>query len=200
MGDVVSLAGGRLRLPPRPNLRILSAMIDHISLRVRDLDRAIAFYKLALAPLGYQVLMEFPGAAGLGVHGKPDFWLTRSAKTAPTHIAFAASRDAVARFYEAALAAGGEDHGAPGLRPNYHPSYYGAFVLDAEGNNIEAVCHAPAAKSAPAKKVAAKKAAAKKAAVKKVAVKKIAAKTALPKKPEAEKVAAKKAAPTKAKR
>lgn len=159
-------------------------MIDHISLRVRDLDRAIEFYTLALAPLGYQVLMEFPGAAGLGVHGKPDFWLTRSAKTAPTHIAFAADRDEVVRFYQAALAAGGEDHGAPGLRPNYHPSYYGAFVLDPEGNNIEAVCHEPPAKKAPAKKAPAKKAPVKKALAKNTAATKIAAKKTAPKTPK----------------
>lgn len=162
-------------------MRILSAMIDHISLRVRDLDRAIEFYTLALAPLGYQVLMEFPGAAGLGVHGKPDFWLTRSVKTAPTHIAFAADRDEVMRFYHAALAAGGEDHGAPGLRPNYHPSYYGAFVLDPEGNNIEAVCHDPAPKKVPAKKLSAQEAPAKSAPPKKVAATKAAAKKAAPK-------------------
>jgi catechol 2,3-dioxygenase-like lactoylglutathione lyase family enzyme len=131
----------------------LRAMIDHISFRVNDFARAMAFFRAALKPLGYQVMMEFPGAAGFGA-GKPDFWVIKSDKAInPTHIAFVAERKAVDAFHAAALAAGATDHGAPGLRPDYHPNYYGAFVVDFEGNNIEAVCHA-----APAAAVAKKKA------------------------------------------
>jgi catechol 2,3-dioxygenase-like lactoylglutathione lyase family enzyme len=143
-------------------------MIDHITLKVRDFDRALDFYKVALAPLGYQVLMEFPGTAGLGVDGKPDFWIARADHVVPTHVAFGADRDEVDHFHKAALAAGGTDNGAPGLRPDYHPSYYAAFVLDPDGNNVEAVCHAPPA--APRARKPAKKAA-KKAAPAKTAKK-----------------------------
>jgi catechol 2,3-dioxygenase-like lactoylglutathione lyase family enzyme len=117
-------------------------VIDHLSLRVKDIAAAKAFYTAALKPLGYEVVMEFPGAIGLGAGGKPDFWLTRAKKAAPAHVAFAApSRRAVSAFHRAALKAGGTDNGKPGLRKEYHPLYYGAFVLDAEGNNIEAVIH-----------------------------------------------------------
>jgi catechol 2,3-dioxygenase-like lactoylglutathione lyase family enzyme len=119
-------------------------MIDHISLRVQDFERAVAFFKAALAPLGYQVIMEFPNGAGFGVPPKPDFWVTRSEKpVCPTHIAFRAEREQIDAFHAAALAAGGKDHGQPGLRAEYHPGYYGAFILDPEGNNIEAVNHGP---------------------------------------------------------
>ena len=137
-------------------------MLDHITLKVRDFDRALEFYTIALAPLGYQVLMEFPGTAGLGVNGKPDLWLARSEHVVPTHVAFAADRDEIDQFHKAALAAHGTDNGAPGLRPHYHPDYYAAFVLDPDGNNVEAVCHAPAA--APRARKAAKKAAKRPAA------------------------------------
>lgn len=117
-------------------------MIDHLSLRVRDLDKSKAFYAAALAPLGYTVMMEFPGVAGLGEGGKPDFWIGGGPAGEPTHIAFrAASRELVDAFHKAALAAGAKDNGAPGVRPQYHPAYYGAFVLDPDGNNIEAVHH-----------------------------------------------------------
>jgi catechol 2,3-dioxygenase-like lactoylglutathione lyase family enzyme len=121
-------------------------MLDHIGVAVSNYQKSKAFYQAALAPLGYQVVMEFAGdAAGLGVGGKPDFWLSQGASVAPAHIAFAASdRVTVDAFYKAALAAGGRDNGAPGLRTQYHPTYYGAFVLDPDGNNIEAVCHTPA--------------------------------------------------------
>ena len=142
-------------------------MIDHISLRVSDFDKALAFYAAALRPLGYEVVMTFPGAAGLGEHGKPDFWITATDKpTNPTHVAIAAERPKVNAFYKAALRAGGRDNGAPGLREHYHPNYYGAFVLDPEGNNIEACWHlpeapkakpAPKAKARPAKKTGPKK-------------------------------------------
>jgi catechol 2,3-dioxygenase-like lactoylglutathione lyase family enzyme len=118
-------------------------MIDHVSLRVTDIEKSTAFYVAVLAPLGYAKLMEFPGAAGFGVDGKPDFWLgTSTDKIQPAHLAFRApSREAVDQFHTAALAAGGKDNGAPGPRPIYHAAYYGAFVLDPDGHNMEAVIH-----------------------------------------------------------
>jgi len=119
-------------------------MLDHLSLRVQDFPRALAFYKAALAPIGYQVAMEFPDYAGLGERGKPDLWLSRTDRAVlPTHIAFRSDRARVDAFHAAALAAGGVDNGGPGLRADYHPNYYAAFVLDPEGNNIEVVCHDP---------------------------------------------------------
>jgi catechol 2,3-dioxygenase-like lactoylglutathione lyase family enzyme len=118
-------------------------MLDHISLRVVDYDRALEFYKAALAPIGYSLIMEFPGFAGLGEKGKPDFWITRTDKpTHQTHVAFRADRKLVDAFHAAAIAAGGTDDGAPGPR-DYHPNYYGGFVLDPEGNHIEVCCHEP---------------------------------------------------------
>jgi catechol 2,3-dioxygenase-like lactoylglutathione lyase family enzyme len=126
--------------------------IDHTSLSVSDFAAAKAFYTAALKPLGMTVLMEFPKAvtgnvdvAGLGSNGKPFFWLAAAGKTTPQiHIAFAAaSRAEVDAFYKAAIAAGGKDNGPPGIRAIYHPTYYGAFVLDADGHNVEAVCHKP---------------------------------------------------------
>ncbi len=120
-------------------------MIDHLTLHVSDLDRSVAFYAAALAPLGYSVLMRFPGAVGMGVNGKPDLWLAAGPLT-PFHLAIAAPNNkAVAAFYEAAIAAGGQDNGGPGPRPQYHPGYYGAFVIDPDGYNLEAVCHTGAA-------------------------------------------------------
>ena len=127
-------------------------ILDHMGLSVADLDRALAFYEKALAPLQISLVMRVTAeqagghaAAGLGRSGKPSFWLSAEGKTHPhTHIAFVAdNRAAVDAFYRAALAAGGSDNGAPGPRPIYHPNYYGAFVLDPDGHNIEAVCHAP---------------------------------------------------------
>jgi catechol 2,3-dioxygenase-like lactoylglutathione lyase family enzyme len=119
-------------------------MLDHISLRVRDYDKALAFYRAALAPIGYDVIMEYPGSAGLGVKGKPDLWLTKTeGPINPTHIAFSGTREQVSAFHAAALMAAGQDNGAPGLRLDYHPDYYAAFILDSEGNNIEVVCHQP---------------------------------------------------------
>lgn len=118
-------------------------MLDHISINVTDYAAAKAFYALALAPLGYTVLRDFGVACGLGANEKPDFWLTPAKGTVqPSHIAFAApDRATVDAFYAAALAAGARDNGAPGLRPQYHPAYYGAFVIGPDGNNVEAVCH-----------------------------------------------------------
>jgi catechol 2,3-dioxygenase-like lactoylglutathione lyase family enzyme len=121
-------------------------MIDHLGFSVSDFERSLAFYKAALAPLGYGVVMGGDGYAGLGEKGKPDFWITAGGKTAPhTHVCFVAKdRATVDAFYAAAIAAGGTDNGKPGLRAHYHPSYYGAFVLDPDGHNIEAVSHKPA--------------------------------------------------------
>jgi catechol 2,3-dioxygenase-like lactoylglutathione lyase family enzyme len=117
-------------------------MIDHVTLRVRDLAAAKAFYAAALAPLGYQAGKEFPEAIGLGVGGMLDFWLVGDAEARPQHLAFSApDRAAVDAFHAAALRAGGSDNGPPGLRLDYHPNYYAAFVLDPSGHNVEAVCH-----------------------------------------------------------
>jgi catechol 2,3-dioxygenase-like lactoylglutathione lyase family enzyme len=120
-------------------------MIDHTGLTVTDIGRSEAFYKAALAPLGYQVLMSWEVYRGLGVPPKLDFWIGQGKPNPPVHIAFrAANRAAVDAFYAAALAAGARDNGPPGPRPHYHQNYYGAFVLDPDGYNIEAVCHDPA--------------------------------------------------------
>ena len=120
-------------------------MIDHVTANVGDLEQAKRFYAQALEPLGYSVQMEFPGAAGFGSgEGIPDFWLGSSEERGATHVALGSpDRKTVDAFYEAAMAAGGKDNGAPGLRPHYHENYYAAYVHDADGNNIEAVCHLP---------------------------------------------------------
>lgn len=116
-------------------------MIDHIGCAVTDYRRAKAFYEKALAPLGIKVAMEFGEACGMGDE-RPFFWIAKAEKAAPLHVAFAAKdRAAVDAFYTAAIAAGGKDNGKPGIRAQYHPTYYGAFVLDPDGNNIEAVNH-----------------------------------------------------------
>jgi catechol 2,3-dioxygenase-like lactoylglutathione lyase family enzyme len=118
-------------------------MIDHTGVAVSNMRRSKAFYATALAPLGYSILMEYEQFAGFGVDPKPDFWIGEGAPNVPPiHVAFRAdSRPQVDAFYKAAIAAGGRDNGAPGLREHYHPNYYGAFVLDPDGHNIEAVCH-----------------------------------------------------------
>jgi catechol 2,3-dioxygenase-like lactoylglutathione lyase family enzyme len=120
-------------------------VIDHLSLEVADYERSKAFYSEALAPLGYELLLEFDGnVAGLGVKGKPDFWVVGGAPSGTAHVAFASpDRETVDAFHKAALAAGGTDNGGPGLRPLYHEHYYGAFIRDPDGNNVEAVCHLP---------------------------------------------------------
>ena len=120
-------------------------MIDHVSIKVKDVEQAKAFYEAALAPLGYARGIEYPGGMQLLVEGEPgDVWvapLPEGAEAVPTHVALrAADAAAVDAFYEAALAAGGTDNGAPGPR-DYHIGYYAAFVYDFEGNNIEAVIH-----------------------------------------------------------
>ena len=122
-------------------------MFDHVGLNVRDYAASRAFYEQALAPLGWSVVMAFDDwkAAGFGRAEKPDFWISeREPYGTGTHVAFVADdRATVDAFHAAALAAGGKDNGAPGIREMYHPTYYGAFVLDADGNNVEAVCHRP---------------------------------------------------------
>ena len=119
--------------------------IDHIGLAVADYERSKAFYQRCLAPLGMSLIVEIDGWAGFGRGDKADFWFGPDQVVAvPMHIAFHAdSRAAVDAFYEAGLDAGGEDNGAPGLREIYHPDYYGAFLIDPDGHNIEAVCHTP---------------------------------------------------------
>ena len=130
-------------------------MIDHIGIIVTDFASSRAFYEKALAPIGYGKLMELGPeitgtvrVAGFGEGQKPDFWISEAApgKSAGStvHVALrVASRALVDAFHAAALAAGGRDNGAPGIRAHYHPNYYGAFVLDPDGHNIEAVCHDP---------------------------------------------------------
>jgi catechol 2,3-dioxygenase-like lactoylglutathione lyase family enzyme len=120
-------------------------MLDHVALNVRDVAAAKAFYLKALAPLGYEVFRELGHNVGLESGGNPDFWLCqRDEPSAPVHVAFRTDRATVDAFHAAALAAGGGDNGPPGTRPDYHQHHYAAFVLDPEGNNIEAVCHEPA--------------------------------------------------------
>ncbi len=125
-------------------------MLDHVGYPVTDYARSKAFYTAALAPLGYtlfrEITPEVAGSwhAGFGA-GHPDFWIgTGRPALSGVHIAFRAKdRATVDAFHAAALKAGGTDNGAPGMRPHYHQDYYGAFVLDPDGNNIEAVCHVP---------------------------------------------------------
>jgi catechol 2,3-dioxygenase-like lactoylglutathione lyase family enzyme len=127
-------------------------MIDHIGFAVSNIEQAKTFYSHALRPLGIVVMTEVSAAetggdahAGFGKDDKAFFWIGGGVKPkGGTHVAFAANtRAEVDSFYRAALAAGGRDNGPPGLRPHYHPNYYGAFVLDPDGNNIEAACHRP---------------------------------------------------------
>src|SRR5262249_19670821 len=121
------------------------AMIDHVTANVSDFDRGKDFYSRALAPLGYSVQAEFPGAAGFGTgEGIADFWIGSSDERGATHVAFSANdRASVDAFFEAAPAAGGKDTGAPGVRAHYPENYSAAYAHDADGNNIEAVCHMP---------------------------------------------------------
>ena len=118
-------------------------IIDHIGCAVSDYAKAKEFFTKALAPLGIEIVKEVHGWAGLGRAGKPEFWFGEGQEAQkPLHIAFAAeTRDQVDAFYEAALAVGGTDNGAPGIREIYHPNYYGAFVIGPDGHNVEAVCH-----------------------------------------------------------
>ena len=127
-------------------------MIDHLGFSVSNMERAKAFYLNALKPLGIGVIMEVSAEetggdahAGFGKDGKAFFWIgTGNKPKGGTHMAFTArTRSDVDSFHQAALAAGGRDNGAPGLRPHYHPNHYAAFVLDPDGNNVEAVCRQP---------------------------------------------------------
>ena len=127
-------------------------MIDHLGINVADFDASKAFYDKAMAPLGASLLhmvpSEYTGGAKVGGYGRdrPVFWLSDQAaeQKSTQHVAFTArSRAEVDAFHAAALAAGGKDNGGPGLRSHYHPDYYGAYVFDPDGNNVEAVCHAP---------------------------------------------------------
>jgi predicted lactoylglutathione lyase len=121
-------------------------MIAHITINVSDYRKSKDFYLKALAPLGYNVEMEFPedGVLGLGAHDKTDFWLHGGEFKQAVHVAFGANgKEEVDAFYKAAIAAGGKDNGGPGYHTEYHEGYYGAFVYDSDGNNIEAVWHDP---------------------------------------------------------
>lgn len=128
-------------------------MLDHIGLAVSDIERSRRFYKAALKPLGIEQQYEYGPektdsggtALGFGKDMMPFFWIGDNERVGEgSHVAFAApDRASVDAFYEAAIAAGGRDNGPPGLRPKYHPNYYGAFVLDPDGINVEAVCHRP---------------------------------------------------------
>lgn len=131
-------------------------MIDHLSTYATNFAATKAFYKSALAKLGFSVQAEMsfdsdpelPGrrACAFGPAGRPAFWVVEVRQPAsPRHVAFSANdRQSVAEFYKAGLAAGGQDNGAPGPRPMYHEHYYGGFLIDPDGNNVEAVCHSPA--------------------------------------------------------
>lgn len=128
------------------------SILDHVSLFVSDYARSKAFYEKALAPLGIKLIMEYGPAGGFGRDQKPEFWIGSGPASfhtpeqiriiTPMHLAFATrTRAEVDAFYKAAIEAGARDFGAPGPRPIYHPGYYGAFVLDPDGHNIEAVNH-----------------------------------------------------------
>jgi catechol 2,3-dioxygenase-like lactoylglutathione lyase family enzyme len=130
------------------------SILDHVTLHVSDYARSKLFYDHALAPLGIKMVMEFGTACGYGRGQKPEFWISAGKASyqteehlrliTPTHLAFAAgSRAQVDAFYQAAIESGGKDFGKPGLRPQYHPNYYGAFVLDPDGHDVEAVVHTP---------------------------------------------------------
>jgi catechol 2,3-dioxygenase-like lactoylglutathione lyase family enzyme len=127
-------------------------ILDHVGVNVRDYAKSKAFYQKALAPLGIELAMEYGEGGGFGRGGKPEFWIAQGRMSfqsdeqlraiTPSHLCFTArNRAEVDAFYRAALEAGARDNGAPGLRTEYHPSYYGAFVLDPDGHNVEAVFH-----------------------------------------------------------
>lgn len=126
-------------------------MIDHIGITVSNMQKSKEFYKKALAPLKYDLLMDLGpeitktvAVAGFGENRKPDFWISEGNVGSHVHVSFRArNRGKVDDFYRAAVEAGGKDNGAPGIRAHYHPDYYGAFVLDPDGHNIEACCHDP---------------------------------------------------------
>jgi catechol 2,3-dioxygenase-like lactoylglutathione lyase family enzyme len=120
-------------------------VLDHVGINVSDYARSREFYELALEPLGFSLLMEpAPTTGGFGREGKPWFWISaeREPTTENVHVCFTApDRATVDAFHRAGLAAGGTDNGPPGIRELYHPTYYGAYILDPDGNNVEAACH-----------------------------------------------------------
>jgi catechol 2,3-dioxygenase-like lactoylglutathione lyase family enzyme len=121
-------------------------MFDHVSLKVRDFRKSLAFYRAALAPLGYeaQQLDEAGKSVGFGKPGEVALWIAQGDTPSATHVAFRSpSRASVSKFFEAGLSAGGKDNGKPGLRPDYSKDYYAAFLIDPDGNNVEAVTHGP---------------------------------------------------------
>ncbi len=124
------------------SLPLTRPLIDHLALRVRDLSRSRAFYERALEPFGVTAVESSQGP-GFAIEGGGDFWIGEGdPPAAPVHVAFAAAdRATVDKFHRAAVEAGGRDNGAPGLRPHYHAGYYAAFVIDPDGNNVEAVFH-----------------------------------------------------------
>lgn len=130
-------------------------IIDHLGINVSDYARSVAFYQAALAPLGIELIKEFGPIGGFGRGGKPELWImqgkmsfqteAQAAAISPVHVCLGArSRADVDAFYAAAIKAGGKDFGGPGIRAHYHENYYGAFVLDPDGHNVEAVFHGPA--------------------------------------------------------
>jgi catechol 2,3-dioxygenase-like lactoylglutathione lyase family enzyme len=132
----------------------MSHILDHVGISVRDYAKSKAFYQKALAPLGIEFVMEYGDGGGFGRGGKPEFWIGQGRMAfqtddqirliTPSHISFIAqSRAEVDTFYRAAIEAGARDNGLPGVRAHYHPNYYGAFVLDLDGHNVEAVSHGP---------------------------------------------------------
>jgi catechol 2,3-dioxygenase-like lactoylglutathione lyase family enzyme len=123
-----------------------TVVLDHITVEVKDLKAARAFYTAALRPLGMKINLDFTSAFGMGSRSENIFWLARDRKASGGgHYAFRVEqREEVDAFHAAALAAGGKDHGPPGPRPDYGPNYYAAFVKDREDNNIEVVCYGPA--------------------------------------------------------
>ena len=117
-------------------------MLDHVSLNVSDAKKAKQFYIQALQPLGYSLMQEYDGGFGIGEDGESSVWAQQAKVEKPTHLSFRAEeREQVDAFYKAALQAGGKDNGKPGIREKYSTDYYAAFVLDPDGNNVEAVCH-----------------------------------------------------------
>lgn len=122
-------------------------MLDHVSLQLADVEASAKFYDTVLAPLGYARVMDFGNVIGFCAPGRPQFWIgpvTTSGEAREVHVAFQADdRAKVVEFRDAAVAAGAEVLHEPRVWPEYHPTYYGAFVRDPDGNNVEAVCHSP---------------------------------------------------------
>jgi catechol 2,3-dioxygenase-like lactoylglutathione lyase family enzyme len=124
---------------------MIMGIIDHVGITISHYEQSKQFFSKALAPLNITLTSEFNGWGGFGRDGKPEFWIHEGENVQkPMHLAFLAqTRAQVEAFYTAALEAGAKDNGAPGIRPHYHPNYFGAFVIGPDGHNVEAVCHAP---------------------------------------------------------